>query len=154
MRTSVHQHARLALCGCASIQQQKLVRSEFAGSICNRPSYPAEITRSPNSCRWLYAYGCIRQRHVAVAQAIPTQMASPPKPKGPSPVEGRRMLLKSLPLESCKIVGVSFDGRQQVVGQLKPGENCSLFWQPAISVLLCAQPHDTMLSSCLQTRLS
>lgn len=154
MRISVHQHARLALCGCPSIQQHKLVRSEFAGSICNRPSYPAETTRSTNSCRWLYTYGCIRQRLVAVAQAIPTQMASSPKPKGPSPVEGRRMLLKSLPLESFKTVGVSFEGRQQLVGQLKPGENCSWFWQPAISVLLYAQPCNTILSGCLQTRLS
>lgn len=40
------------------------------------------------------------------------------------------MLLKSLPLESFKTVGVSFEGRQQLVGQLKPDQAVMMVKQP------------------------
>ena len=67
-------------------------------------------------------------KRLTVARAAPRPMgqkASPTKPKGPSAVEGRQLLLDNIPAESFKIAGVSFEGRQDSVSRLQPGETQS-----------------------------
>ena len=49
------------------------------------------------------------------------QQPTQPKPKGPSALEGRKMILDFIPVESFKIAGVSFEARQDFVGNLQPG---------------------------------
>ncbi len=59
-----------------------------------------------------------------MARAAPKpvgQQPIQPKPKGPSALEGRKMILDFIPVESFKIAGVSFEGRQNSVGSLQPG---------------------------------
>lgn len=50
------------------------------------------------------------------------QRTGPVQPTGLSAIEGRQMLLAALPVESFKMVGVSFEGRQELVSALKPGK--------------------------------
>lgn len=50
------------------------------------------------------------------------QPATAPPAPGLSAVEGRKQMLRSVPVESFKIAGVSFDGRQELVQQLQPGK--------------------------------
>ena len=45
--------------------------------------------------------------------------------KGLSAAEGRQMLVDSTPLESFKMTGVSFEGRQDLVSRLKPGDTAT-----------------------------
>lgn len=42
--------------------------------------------------------------------------------KGLSAAEGRQLLVDSIPLESFKMAGVSFEGRQDAVSKLRPGK--------------------------------
>ena len=50
------------------------------------------------------------------------QQTSRLQPTGPSAIEGRQTLLATLPVESFKMVGVSFQGRQELVSVLQPGK--------------------------------
>lgn len=46
--------------------------------------------------------------------------------KGLSAAEGRQLLVDSTPLESFKMTGVSFEGRQDLVSRLQPGDKAPL----------------------------
>ena len=61
------------------------------------------------------------------------------------PLEARRLTLQRCPAESFKIVGVSFEGRQEAIAALQAGVLPfavllvnSLMWQEAVSVSLPA----------------
>ena len=61
----------------------------------------------------------------AVAAAAPEPVrrkAASAAPRGPSAEEGRKQMLHSVPVESFKIAGVSFEGRQELVQQLQAGK--------------------------------
>lgn len=47
--------------------------------------------------------------------------------KGVSAAEGRQMLVDSIPLESFKMTGVSFESRQDLVSRLQPGNTAVMF---------------------------
>ena len=68
--------------------------------------------------------GQCSKRQLTRARAAPKPMGQQPsqsKPKGPSALEGRKMILDFIPVESFKIAGVSFEGRQDFVSNLQPG---------------------------------
>lgn len=117
--------------------------SAYAGSRSNAVTGSGVINRIPRTlvacfhssdrscCQAKHSFATT-QRHsqaqVTMASAAPKPMdqkSAPLKPKGPSAVEGRLHILESLPVESFKIAGVSFEDRQELVGQLQPGEGLS-----------------------------
>ena len=57
--------------------------------------------------------------------------------KGLSAAEARQMLVDSLPLESFKMTGVSFEGRQDLVSRLRPGDTAMTSLQCS-QLLLCS----------------
>lgn len=59
--------------------------------------------------------------------------------KGLSAAEGRQLLVDSIPLESFKMAGVSFEGRQDAVSKLRPGEEQCLMLTVTIHSCFCAQ---------------
>ena len=64
------------------------------------------------------------KRQLTTARAAPKPMGQQPnqcKPERPSALEGRRMILDFIPVESFQIAGVSFEGRQDFVSNLQPG---------------------------------
>ncbi len=68
--------------------------------------------------------GQCSKRLLTTGRAAPRPMGQQPmqaQPKGPSVLEGRKMSLDFIPVESFKIAGVSFEGRQDFVGNLQPG---------------------------------
>ncbi|DBA85403.1 hypothetical protein WJX79_007934 [Trebouxia sp. C0005] len=52
------------------------------------------------------------------------------KPERPSALEGRRMILDFIPVESFQIAGVSFEGRQDFVSNLQPDQAVMMVKQP------------------------
>ncbi|KAK9817263.1 hypothetical protein WJX72_011983 [[Myrmecia] bisecta] len=69
----------------------------------------------------------------ARGQPVPMRGPGPAEfKKAPGVAEARRQMLESLPLESFKVVGVSFEGRQEVVSKL----------QTAQALMLVKEPHN------------
>lgn len=58
----------------------------------------------------------------AVAAAAPEPVGRKAASAAPTAEEGRKQMLQSVPVESFKIAGVSFEGRQELVQQLQAGE--------------------------------
>lgn len=95
-------------------------------------STPRLLTGSPLSSarsygrasRFTAKTGHCTKRHLTTARAAPKPMGQQPsqsRPKGLSALEGRKMILDVIPVESFKIAGVSFEGRQDFVSNLQPG---------------------------------
>ncbi len=156
MKISAHQHCHLSVCSSAVPLPCKSLRTELASPPFVRPSLPAQVLTVQRCSKMLHTFGNARNaRQLPVAQAVPKPMgqrSSPAKPQGPSAVEGRQLILESLPVESFKIAGVSFNGRQDLVGKLQPGE-CQE--ESTIAHHRSTQAQNLLKLSCiLQIRLS
>lgn len=91
-----------------------------------------------------------RSASVAVAAQHSGHASASAIPRILSPQQARAQLLQSTTLESFKIAGVSFEGRQELVRQLKAGTRGS-HAIPAQLVFLCAKPlHKLMHSKLLE----
>lgn len=98
-------------------------------SSANLQSHKATVQRSSSSTRaskgqvtsHRQTYG---QRVATMARAVPTAQETTRtlRSTGPTIAEGRQMLLDSIALESFKMTGVSFKGRQDLVSKLHPGK--------------------------------
>ena len=90
-----------------------------------RPGFPVSSPQSSaRASSFTAKRGQCTKRQLTTARAAPKPMGQQPsqsKPKGPSTLEGRKMILDFIPVESFKIAGVSFEGRQDFVSNLQPG---------------------------------
>ena len=117
------------------LSQAAAPRSLTATCLVSRIATPAPYSRALQA-RCLPAIGFfnlagnsilapnVRHRSAVAAAAPESQgrKAASAAPRGPSAEEGRKQMLQSIPVESFKIAGVSFEGRQELVQQLQAGK--------------------------------
>ena len=128
MTTCAHQqlsHTRPASAFLTSVGRQKASNP----SVSVVPSRNLASHRKLQTSLQTYGPRVAATAHIAPHSA---SQQAPPQSKelhgrGLSAAEGRQLLVDSIPVESFKMAGVSFEGRQDAVSKLQPGtEQCLL----------------------------